>query len=366
MGRLCVIYGNKAEELARVVMEKLDVAGELAKSGKKRPLIGVKPNLVVAQPAEWGATTEPGLVRGVIRYLKERGFAHIVIMESSWVGEDTGKAFKECGYLELGREFGVPLVDLKKDKGVRVEAGGLAFEVCAQVLAVDYLINMPVLKAHCQTRMTCALKNLKGCIPDREKKRFHALGLDLPIACLGKAIRPALTVVDAIAGDLSYEGGGNPVRMERVIAGRDPVLVDAYAAGLLGYGAGDIPYIPLAEGLGAGSAKVEPGAVEELNRGEGLRLDLRKWGQLDKLRRHIGEEGACSPCFAGLVFALARLEEKGKLAGWKGKVCVGQGFRGRSGEFGVGECASGCGRYVRGCPPGAREIVEAMEEWMGK
>ena len=33
--------------------------------------------------------------------------------------------------------------------------------------------------------MTCALKNLKGCLPDREKRRFHALGLTKPIAALG-------------------------------------------------------------------------------------------------------------------------------------------------------------------------------------
>ena len=32
--------------------------------------------------------------------------------------------------------------------------------------------------------MTCALKNCKGCLPDREKRRFHAEGLMEPIAAL--------------------------------------------------------------------------------------------------------------------------------------------------------------------------------------
>jgi uncharacterized protein (DUF362 family) len=366
LGRVYVLYGDKAEEMALQVMQRMEVAKEVAALGKKRPLIGIKPNLVVAQPAAWGATTEPGLVRGVIRYLKEEGFANIVIMEGSWLGDCTKKAFRECGYEEIGREFDVPLVDLKKDRGVKAEAGGLQLEVCGRVLAVDYLVNMPVLKAHCQTRLTCALKNLKGCIPDREKKRFHDLGLHKPIACLAKVIRPALTVVDGMAGDLVYEGGGNPVRLDRVIAGRDPVAVDAYAAGLLGYAVRDIPYIGLAEELGVGSARLGPGTVAELNKGEGSRPDLKVWGEADHLLRHIEEDGACSPCFGGLVHALLRLKEKGKLARLPGRVRVGQGYRGKGGEgFGVGECAGGY-NGVGGCPPKASEMVVALEEWIGE
>ena len=42
---------------------------------------------------------------------------------------------------------------------------------------MDRLINIPVLKGHCQTAMTCSLKNLKGCIPNKEKQRYHREGL---------------------------------------------------------------------------------------------------------------------------------------------------------------------------------------------
>ena len=33
---------------------------------------------------------------------------------------------------------------------------------------VDFLINVPVMKGHCQTKITCALKNMKGLIPNSE------------------------------------------------------------------------------------------------------------------------------------------------------------------------------------------------------
>ena len=58
-------------------------------------------------------------------------------------------------------------------------------EICCRALDADFLINLPVLKGHCQTAMTCALKNCKGCIPDREKRRFRPRdGWSLPpLAC---------------------------------------------------------------------------------------------------------------------------------------------------------------------------------------
>jgi hypothetical protein len=45
-------------------------------------------------------------------------------------------------------------------------------------------------------------------------------------------------------GDLDFEEGGNPVRMNRILAGSDPVLIDSYAAQLLGFEAEEIAYIP--------------------------------------------------------------------------------------------------------------------------
>jgi hypothetical protein len=60
MEKLYVIYGNKGEEMARAIMERMNIARDLEAIKKENPLIRFKPNLVVAQPAQWGATTDPG------------------------------------------------------------------------------------------------------------------------------------------------------------------------------------------------------------------------------------------------------------------------------------------------------------------
>ncbi|EEG78658.1 DUF362 domain-containing protein [Dethiobacter alkaliphilus] len=360
MEKLYVMYGAEAEQMAFTLLETMDVAGELA--GMENPLIGIKPNLVVSQPAEWGATTDPNLVRGVIKYLQQHGFCNIIILESAWVGDSTEKAFDVCGY----RELGVPLVDLKKDDGVPFEVDGTEIYVCKKALEVDYLINMPVLKAHCQTRLTCALKNLKGCVPDKEKRRFHTLGLHKPIAALNKVLRANIAVVDGIIGDLTYEEGGTPVRMNRSLASRDPVLIDTYAAELIGYEIEDVPYIRMAEELGIGSTLLT-GRIVELNNKKEARApeSLLASNEVDNLARWIEEDQACSACYGSLIHALMRLQEKGKLK--KGfKVHIGQGCKKLSGTIGVGECSRNFEVNIKGCPPKAKDIVSGLEEWINK
>ena len=102
---------------------------------------------------------------------------------------------------------------------------------------------------------------MKGLIPNTEKRRFHALGLHKPIAHLNMGIRQDFIVVDNICGDLDFEDGGNPVVMNRIWAGMDPVLIDAYVCQVMHYQTSDVPYVKLAEELGAGSADLSQAEI---------------------------------------------------------------------------------------------------------
>ena len=92
-----VIYGRQARGMVKNLLAKMQLAEQLQPDMK----IALKPNLVVARPAAEGATTSPQLVAGIIEYLQEHGLRHICIMEGSWVGDDTRRAFAVCGYEEL-------------------------------------------------------------------------------------------------------------------------------------------------------------------------------------------------------------------------------------------------------------------------
>ncbi len=352
-----VIYGDDPKAMITELLNTIRPEDEI----DKNQLIGIKPNLVVAKPSSSGATTTPALVAGLVEYLKSKGLEKIAIMEGSWVGDRTSTAFKVCGYEEISRRYNVPLIDLQKDKCSGYDADGVRINVCDSVMKVGYLINMPVLKGHCQTSMTCALKNMKGCIPDSEKRRFHTMGLHRPIAHLNKIIRQDLIIVDGLNGDLNFEEGGNPVRMNRLIAGKDPVLTDAYVSQLMGYDIDEIPYITMARKIGVGSADLASADIQELNRDNSISTPLPS-RRVQQLAKYISADSACSACYGSLVYALERLDEKGLLNRLKSKLCIGQNYKNTACEgIGIGSCTARFGSHIAGCPPKAKDIVEFLE-----
>ena len=333
---------------ARRILEASGAA-KLFKPGMK---VALKPNLVLSKPASSGATTSPEVVAGTIEFIKDCGVTDVTIMESSWVGDNTEKAWKVCGYRELEKKYGARLLDLKNDRVRLVSTDGIKIEVCVSPLETDCLVNLPVLKGHCQTMMTCALKNMKGCIPDSEKRRFHSIGLHHPIAALNLAIRTDLILVDALCGDLSFEEGGNPLEMNLLIAGKDPVKIDAYGASLMGISPSEVEHLRLAEKIGVGSSKIEPDSVVKIGEKQiPARPKILPRGARH-LMRYTEEREACSICYAGLIHALYRMEKRGKLGNLKEIIHVGQGFRNVRGRgIGYGECAGGFDTVIPGCPP---------------
>ena len=370
------IYGTKYTEMTKELLSATELADLI---GERTTRIGIKPNLVTPSPAEYGATTHPEVVAGIIEYLQEHDFDNIIIAEGSWVGDSTQEAFKYCGYRQLRSEYGVHLVDTQKEKWHQVDCAGMKLNVTDVVDRVDFWINVPVLKGHAQTKVTCALKNLKGLLPNSEKRRFHTMGLHRPIAHLAAGITQDFIVIDHICGDLDFEEGGNPVVRNCVMAAVDPVLTDSYVCHLLNYKTSDVPYIRMAEKLGVGSTDLEKLRICQIGYGseeEGddklivREVDLHEKSDLPVHRRilevayAVDEVDSCSACYGSLVPALTRLKEEGLLDKLGTKIAIGQGHRGHTGRLGVGQCTINYDCCVEGCPPSENMIYEELKAYI--
>ena len=355
MASIYEIFGTDTHEMTLSLMEAANVADMIP----ARASVALKPNLVLAATPDEGATTHAGVLSGCIEYLQTHGCGDISIIEGSWVGSQTERAARMCGYDEVCRRFNVPFYDLKKDRTRRVETPLRPMDICEKALDAGFLINLPVLKGHCQTIMTCALKNAKGCLPDREKRRFHSEGLMRPIAALATALRPDLTIVDSICGDLNFEEGGNPIQTNRMYLGCDPVQLDAYGCRLMGLSIEDVPYIGLAEQWGAGSTEIRPGDIITLNEPQADKDYPPASGIVKRLTRRIREDSACSACYAALVRGLYIAQKEG--ISLNRDIAIGQGWRGKwfSG-LGIGNCCDMAGEHVRGCPPTATEVTQFL------
>jgi len=354
-----VMYGNQPRAMVREVLEMMGLSSHLKPSMK----VGLKPNLVVPKPSSSGATTSAELVEGIIEYLKGIGIHRIVVLESSGVGHCTSEAYRISGMESVSRRHGVELVDLKGGATETIRYGSFRTKVFKKVREIDYLINLPVVKAHSQTRITCALKNLKGLIPDDEKRRFHSSGLHQPIAYLNKVIPQDLVIADGIMGDLTFEEGGTPVPMNRILVARDPVLIDSYVCDTLGYRVEEVQHLSLAISLGVGNGDRQKARIVELNKASCTPKVLKGNGALASLARMIEDREACSVCYGSLIHALQRIKGKGSLSSISEPLHIGQGYKDSGGKgVGIGHCTRGFSSRLPGCPPRAVDIVHFLEK----
>ena len=172
-------------------------------------------------------------------------------------------------------------------------------------------------------------------------------------------IKPDFIVIDHICGDLAYEDGGNPVIRNCVMAAVDPVLVDAYVCFLLDYETDDVEYVGLAERLGCGSADLSSLQLITVEGDPGE--DVPSRARLDVCDA-VDDVDSCSACYAALVPVLERLRDEGLLDKLPGRIGIGQGHRGKSGEIGIGNCTSGFDICIKGCPPDEEDIYKALKE----
>lgn len=356
MSKIYEVFGHDAHSMTLALMDAANIASIFPKTAS----IVLKPNLVLPSPPEDGATTHAGVLSGCLEYLQSHGYTDLSILESSWVGADTDQSFKVADYDRVCRDYNVPFYDVKKDDTIELKTPFRTMSVSKKAVSADLLIDLPVLKGHSQTNMTCALKNLKGCLPDREKRKFHSDGLFSPIAALGASLMPRLIIVDSICGDLNFEEGGNPVQTDRMFLGFDAVQIDAYGCRLMGLSLDDVAYIKMAESWGAGSTLLNEDDIITLNSPEEGNTYPKPSGLVQRLTKNVQHDRACSACYASLVRALYQCKEL-SIPVTK-EIYIGQGWRGKDiSGIGCGNCCRGASVFIKGCPPSSEQILSILE-----
>ena len=220
--------------------------------------VAIKPNLCYYWDSATGYTTDPAIVSGIIDYLREDigSDVEIKIVEADASAMQTKFAFPLLGYTKLAEEKKVELLNLSEDaiqeKEVEVNGRKISFKVPLTLLESDLLVNMPKMKIMRDTHITCALKNVFGCIAFPRKVAYHPF-LAEAIVGINKILKPHLNLVDGLVAL-----GRFPVKLGLIMAGEDPFSVDWVAAQIMGYKPSKIKFLKLAvkEGRKAGNVIV--------------------------------------------------------------------------------------------------------------
>lgn len=212
----------------------------------------VKPNYIEASHPSTGITTDARVVEGVVKFLRKLGIKSIVIGEGSGLS-DAMHAFKVARVDEVARRWNVKMVDLNKDELVEVQVPNpfaLRKVKIAKTALESRIISVPKLKLHRTAGVTLSLKNMMGAV--MPKGSIHN-PLSEKIADLASILKPCMAVVDGIIGGEGHELAGKPVEMNLVIAGTDPVAVDAVGTAVMGFDPKNVKHLRLAEMKGVGT-----------------------------------------------------------------------------------------------------------------
>ena len=304
------VLKTRETAVCEAVLEAITLADGLAALAPGATVL-IKPNLVKPSPSGSGVVTDARVIEGVVRAVLDHSPRRVILGEGSSVGYDfpgqvdSLTAMEANGSAEVARRYGLPMVDLNHDERVMVRVDEAyvmhEFGVARTAYEADFIVDVPVMKTHGRTGITCALKNMKGVLPGQEKKRTHRLGLDRAIVDLNRRMRPHLTVVDALVGLAGTHRPEDRVPMGLVVAGVDPVAVDAVCATLMGFAVNELHHVRLAAEAGLGIADVSRIEV----RGERLADVARPFQPyMEAARQRFGavtliEKDACTGCMGG-------------------------------------------------------------------
>ena len=248
MVRVAIVKGINPLDMTVEALEMVEAYEALS---EEKPVL-IKPNYINASHPSTGITTDSRVIEGVVKFLKQHGVKEAIIGEGSGFA-DTFEAYRIAGVDALAKRWNVKLVDLNRDDFIEINPPSpLANKVkIAKTALESTIVSVPKLKPHRQAGVTLSIKNMIGAVTPKGSMHLH---LNRNIAEIASIIKPRIAVIDGIIAGEGHETSGNPVEMNLVIAGRDPVAVDAVGAAVMGIPPKDVKHLILAEEKGLGTS----------------------------------------------------------------------------------------------------------------
>lgn len=276
---VAVATGANSDSAAAILRVALDGIGGIGRFVKPGQTVAIKPNATWAYPPGTASSTDPELLRALIQMVREAGAKRIIVMDRStlWTTAEAlqvnglGKVVDEMGVEKIFPEgYLAPAqlcttIDLPKAKVPDFRK----ISVLKAAVEADVRINMAVAKSHLVTKYTLCLKHMMGFL--QQPNGLH-VQLEQGIADLNteSAIQAHLHILEALrvrlpVGAARQAGGDddeitNPRRVKRlnqIVVGTDPVLIDAY--GCINYFAikpQELAHVKFAAELGVGEIDV--------------------------------------------------------------------------------------------------------------
>ena len=231
------------DDVYNKIEEAINLIGGFDKFISKDAKVFIKLNCVGPFHQDTGITTHPVFVEAVIKHVLKR--TKNIIIGDNPATKDITFTLKKNGVLPVIEKYNLPIIN-GKDVTVITNSNPKIyseFEVSREIIECDTLINLPKLKTHTLTYMTCAQKNYFGLIYGLNKAGWHVkannpISFSNAINDLYGALlesfkdKHILNICDGILG-LEGEGpstGGRAKKANAILASTDAISLDIIAS----------------------------------------------------------------------------------------------------------------------------------------
>lgn len=254
MSRDMVAVVKAGQDIDAAVDRAVRLIGGLKLKGDERVVI--KPNVCNSKNPYGMVLTDFRIIEAIIKLVQTRT-PKVVVVESDNISGSAEKRMSESGLLRKLEELDVEFLNLSKDEAETHEIAGVDIKLPKTILNADYFINLPKIKTCGHTLVTLSIKNLFGILQRAKKNKLHRHLNDI-LPYLAKVVRSDLIVVDGTTG---MEGNGpvigTPVNLGVIVAGLNPVTVDAVCTGIMGLDPTEVDHLVRAHEMGLGEVDLD-------------------------------------------------------------------------------------------------------------
>lgn len=367
-----IVKGSDPEAMVAKALEHLGGVKSLI---KQKSTVVLKPNAGHLAGPETSVNTSPGLVAAAIKEIRKAEPKEIILAEASAMGCDTDECLKLSGIREAAEAAGIDrIIDIKSHTDlinipIRDAVSDLRkISLPRFLIEADHIVNLPIFKSHVSMVFTCALKNIKGVVQDRVHYLMHQTNLADAMMDLWTVVKADLTIADLIR---PMEGfgphSGMPTQFDCVVAGKDPVAVDATVCRMVGLDIEKVDYFRAATTRGIGhpeedKIEIRGNTLKEVYKPLYMPY-LDGFDAWPEYNFHI--EHACSSCLGLLAFNMTKLKYLDQYENNKGvDIVVGRkknlpdGVEPGKNLILMGDCTRALRKkignnciFVTGCPP---------------
>ncbi|MEW6266792.1 MAG: DUF362 domain-containing protein [Thermodesulfobacteriota bacterium] len=262
----------KSQDYFKNTIKAVDLLGGMGRFVPRQAKVG----LLVNNPfTNIGAHVNPDVTLALVKMCFEAGAKGVVSLKN-----EPRNYWSRSGLLKT---YSAELNALKANSGEYPERsvpGGVSLkkaEVIKDLFEVDVFINVSIAKDHDGVKYSGLLKNMMGAATFSTCRYFHSGAIvsgyysDVPflsqcIADINLLRRPDLCVLDAtqfISENGPY-GPGRLIKAHKVVAGTDPVLMDAYGCTLLGLDPRSIIMLSKSAKAGLGRMDLTAADIQEI------------------------------------------------------------------------------------------------------